>query len=501
MPRSYLTQQFLNYFDSADQRVRTYPNTLDAQLFNIAAVELEDLDLRYEREVNAHFVSPCPSLLDNRGIYFGARIPNTFVLPAGDILNKVEGLRNGNWITLPPYDDTLPTPAHIQIDTTRSAIPFDNPILFDLISSGTFLTSVTPAFTLPIPMPLTFWLEGLPASATIDVFIEGLAFPCSVWQKNRVTSSETISYSSEGLQTTRNVWSRIDSVTVRNLPTGSHLTCWHAPFNLPAVPDLGRPYIHPMFRDQQFSRYWQIVPGQLREVYEAGPLVGLNYVQSYSTPEVISAIVVEPNTYGLLAVSGRSLYYVDRREPLPGKLNMTAITSDPVYSINVTFDPTREGSTRYACIQALEHAHDSVIRAWRYVLQTPSGLVFAILPSGTFVTYSGGAGWSTGVPAEVSVPLTETGTYVFSVECVDVNNIVSADHFPYANLPLNTVKQLDISGIVPAVAGIAYDSRGRLWIWTGDFAVPVSFCYDAYVLDSSSMNLFLTDAFDGVRIS
>ena len=94
-----------------------------------------------------------------------------------------------------------------------------------------------------------------------------------------------------------------------------------------------------------------------------------------------------------------------------------------------------------------------------------------------------------------------TGTYVFSVECGDVNNIVSADHFPYANLPLNTVKQLDISGIVPAVAGIAYDSRGRLWIWTGDFAVPVSFCYDAYVLDSCSMNLFLTDAFDGVRIS
>jgi hypothetical protein len=161
---------------------------------------------------------------------------------------------------------------------------------------------------------------------------------------------------------------------------------------------------------------------------------------------------------------------------------MTAITSDPVYSINVTFDPTREGSTRYACIQALEHAHDSVIRAWRYVLQTPSGLVFAILPSGTFVTYSGGAGWSTGVPAEVSVPLTETGTYVFSVECVDVNNIVSADRFPYANLPLNTAKQLDISGLVPAVAGIAYDSRGRLWIWTGDFAVPVSFCYDAFLI-------------------
>src|ERR1039457_666235 len=80
-PISYLTQVLLNYYDETDIRVRTYPFTIDAQIFNLAANALEDLSLRYGREVNARFLETTPIQLDNQGVYYGARLPNTFVPP------------------------------------------------------------------------------------------------------------------------------------------------------------------------------------------------------------------------------------------------------------------------------------------------------------------------------------------------------------------------------------------------------------------------------------
>src|ERR1035438_2679629 len=126
-PISYLTQTLLNYYDETDIRVRTYPFTIAAQLFNLAANALEDLSLRYSREVNARFLETTPIQLDNQGVYYGARLPNTFVPPpvgSNPPLNVVQGQRSGVWTTLQPYDDRVPVPTRITVDTSRSVVPF-----------------------------------------------------------------------------------------------------------------------------------------------------------------------------------------------------------------------------------------------------------------------------------------------------------------------------------------------------------------------------------------
>jgi hypothetical protein len=211
-------------------------------------------------------------------------------------------------------------------------------------------------------------------------------------------------------------------------------------------------------------------------------------------------VAVEPRTYGLLAVSDSTLYYVDRREPMPSRLDVTGLTKEPLYSLNVVFDEARPGRTRYVSLQPLAHSGADSVRLWRYLLQCPDGQIFAITPDGAFVPYSGGAGWRSGVPAEVSVPVTNAGTYVFTIECLDNSNQPVVDNFPYPNLQLNPAKSFDLSDLVPEARGIAYDSRDRLWIWTGDLAVPVALRYDGYVLESDTRTLYLTDQYEKVKI-
>jgi hypothetical protein len=48
----------------------------------------------------------------------------------------------------------------------------------------------------------------------------------------------------------------------------------------------------------------------------AAGFTGLDYVQSYSLPEDIVDVAVEPWTNGLFAISASNLYYLDRRQPL-----------------------------------------------------------------------------------------------------------------------------------------------------------------------------------------
>jgi hypothetical protein len=72
----------------------------------------------------------------------------------------------------------------------------------------------------------------------------------------------------------------------------------------------------------------------------------------------LGAIAVEPNTWGILGAAGTSLIYWDRREPLPGQLSAPAMTTEPLYGLNVKYDISKPGSTRYAIQLALPR-HDS----------------------------------------------------------------------------------------------------------------------------------------------
>src|SRR3954470_376348 len=100
MHRSHLTQELQNYFDVKDPRVREGPYTIDAQLLNLAAVELEDLDLRMQRE-SGRALRAVALNIDNRGVYFGVSVPAEVDLSAPTIVGKILSVPTA----LVPFDD------------------------------------------------------------------------------------------------------------------------------------------------------------------------------------------------------------------------------------------------------------------------------------------------------------------------------------------------------------------------------------------------------------
>ena len=115
-------------------------------------------------------------------------------------------------------------------------------------------------------------------------------------------------------------------------------------------------------------------------------------------------------------------------------------------------------------------------------------------------TYSTTAGWRRGAPIPLTIPLAQIGTYVITLQCVGSDNIVLVDSVPYPNFALTPKAQFDLSGIVPAISGLSFDDRGRLWVWSGEFALPLAFHYDAYVLDADTQSIYLTDQVQGLVI-
>lgn len=505
--RSHRTQVLLNYFDITDQRVREEPYTIDAQLLNTAAMALDDSQLRISREIAPRSLATCPVGLDNQGVYFKVALPNGFTIDSGQTqLQQVTGTINGAQVTVQPYDDRLPVPSSYSADPTFSPVSMANPVLFDVTGNGDSTTRIwNPVqlgpFTLATPNRLTFWAEGVEGSGmNLDIFVQGDEFPLPVWVDQQEGASETITASDEGFFAGNLIWQNVKSIIIRGLPAGVRLRCWQMPFNLPAVPDSARPFTHPRFRDVLFDRYWHISKstGLLKELYMMDNYSTLEYVQSYAPSVALNAVCVEPNTWGILAASGSKLYYWDRREPLPRNLDVTALSTEPLYGLDVQYDITKPGATRYVVIRPVAYGSSSLSTTWRYVLTAPDGTVQIINQDGSFGPYSGGAGWQSVVPFKVSVPLVQIGTYVISLECMGSNRIVTSDEVPYPNLAVPVTNAYDLSSLVSTIKGIAYDAFGQLWIWTGTQAVPVKPRYDGYVLDPVGRALYLTDQYDSV---
>jgi hypothetical protein len=512
--RSHRTQVLLNYFDISDQRVREEPYSIDAQLLNTAAIALDDSQQRIAREIASRTLATCPTGIDNRGLYYMVKLPSNFPLAPGQtLLNQVIGTINSGStsqnIAVQPYDDRLPVPTGYIADPSQTQVAMANPVLFDVTGTGDETASIwNPQsfgpFPLPIPNILTFWLEGVQGSQmALNIFVQGEEYPLPVWADQQEGASETITSSDEGFFTGIKIWQNISSIIVRGLPVGVRLRCWQMPFNLPAVPDATRPYTHPLFRDVLFDRYWLLSTSEnlLKELYMMDNFSTLEYVQSYSMTTPLGAIAVEPNTWGILGASGTSLLYWDRREPLPGQLSAPAMTTEPLYGLNVKYDISRPGSTRYAILLPVPYGSASAMSTWRYLVMTPDGNYQALLPNGSLIAYSGGAGWQEGTlvpPAPVSLALMMTGTYVFILECMGSGPTATADEVPYPNLATPIGNTYDLSSIVPAIQGIAYDVMGRLWVWTGSNAVAIKPRYDGYILDPNSLAIYLTDTYDSV---
>jgi hypothetical protein len=207
-------------------------------------------------------------------------------------------------------------------------------------------------------------------------------------------------------------------------------------------------------------------------------------------------LAVEPNTNGLFTTDGSSLYYIDRRTPMPNNLVETGVTQEPAYGINVWNDYSKPGDTTYAYISPVAGATASTVTQYRYVVEDPNGNVFVLLPTSVLQAYTGSTGWTQGTPTAVSFPLTVFGTYVISLECLGSFNAKTTDTFPFNNLAINPLGSVtSLASLVPSIQGIAFDAYDKLWIWTGQFAIPVKISYDAYVWDASTRTIYATDPY------
>jgi hypothetical protein len=511
--RSHLTQRLQNYFDIEDARVRQLPYSLDAQILNAAAQSMEVHSLRYEREISGRMLASCPLSIDNRGVYYRVQLPNDFPLAAdADNLpiapKSVVGYRDNVIHELRAYDDLCFQPGSADYDSTRTPVRMTSPLL------GTINTALVGSLSpgvLPIPNRISFWTQDWGAGSTVlRVIITGVTWPRNLWPGTDSRISESFVVTQEGLSRSQNVWYSISSIHVYGLPEGAQMQVYAIEMNLPSVPDQTRPYMTWDDRETQLDRYWRVTPSALVESYyenSARSFPDLPVIRMVSCQVPISDLAIEPFTFGALALQSPAgslpvLLYFDRREPLPEKLAVSALTAEPNYGLSVAL--ADDGSLIPTVVLTTQaYANAGSESSHRYSVTDPDGIQTIYFKSPTlgwvqrpFDTYF----WSPGAPASgIEFPLTKFGTYVFRLETRSGSGTVLSDATPFLNQALDNSIAFELN--IPDARGIGYDYAQRLWIWDGYFLQPFTLQFDGYLFDPLTRSLYLTGQFDSVEVT
>lgn len=494
MHRSHLTQELLNYFDSADPYIRQGQSTLDAQLLNTVACEMESLERRIRLGRDAKYVSTCPLNIDNRGVWHRVIVPSSL----GEV-RQVRGYVDGTWINLRQYSAELPIPSRIEIERTIDPAIHSSPVLFS-IAGGADMQMVEDLDRMAVPNFLYLQASNLGETfGPVDVVIEGYPYPQTAGQR-RLTS-ETVVITDEVPVSTITIWSEVRKVEVRGLPADAVLTGMQYISAFSYVPDLDRPFTHPDLRDLPMDRFWTIDGRFLKEVYFAGRFVGYEDIQSYFCPTSLTGVAVEPNTAGIWATDGTKLYYMDRREPMPDNLHQTGLVEEPLYNLLVKYDRT-EHHTRYVELTPLAASRASECHKHRYLLQFNDRME-VVAPDGALLDFSPYAGWRPGAPKPLKLPVIENGSYLFILETQDTLGHTTRDVVAYANLHFSPLATFDLSGMVPKIEAVLFDGLQRLWVWDGTQLVPLRIHYDAYLMDHSTRQpfVYLTDDYQQVELT
>jgi hypothetical protein len=381
------------------------------------------------------------------------------------------------------------------------------PLLFeaygigDTVSQSWAVQRLGP-FTPSVTNRIHFWMDG-PGyyGLNVSVRITGQRYPMPAWSDAMTTTSELIKLNSLGWAQSKFEWASITQVQILNLPVGVSLSAYTSAFSLPMQPDVNRPYTDPEARDVLFDRYWTSSAGMLIEQFLVSNYAGWRYILSYQIPTVsFSGLAVEPNTWGMFAASGTTLYYFDRRETLPGSLQISAIIREPYYGLDVFIDETNLTPVKFVVLQPIPYANAPSAGSYRFLVTTPDGVTYALTPDGLFAEYTRNAGWRAGTPPTISIPLAMTGTYGFYLQAIGPDGVIVQDGVPWPNLAFSPLATLDMSHLVSDIQGLAFDDRNRLWVWTGTQAVPVEFQYNAYMIDQNTQAIYLTDSADGLVV-
>ena len=502
-----MLEEMLNYFPDTDERVRSLKYSLDAQLLNPMALGMEGHQRRVAREIQARSFN-APLNIDNRGVYYKCYVPSSVVLgttadgnaaPPSMISGRLPGL--SQYVQLRAYDDSLPVASRLERDTSLQPVAVSDPLLFTM--TGTDYPQVLDAEA-PIAFPntISLVLSNLPASAgVVEVILTGMAWPAPV-TGNPVGSSETVLIRDEGVAVSGLAYSSLKSVSVRGLAAGAVLQgyLFLAAGN---IPDPDRPVVDTEWRGFRFPRYWQLDQALLKDTYTRGRFTGYQIAESYLCDPPVSTIAVEPNTAGMWAASGTSLYYIDRRPAQPSRLSETALMVEPLYGLNVRYDESRPGQARYVRLSPDGYDRAPSTVQYRYLVEIPNTTgdqTWILTPAGALAPYTPYGGWRSGAPVGLSIALSAIGTYLFTLQCTDISGNLTEDVCPYMNAAMLTLAEFDLSTIVPCIQGICFDSLNRMWVWTGAFMVPLLLHYDSFLFDPDQGALYLTDLYDEVQM-
>ncbi len=493
---SRLTQEMLNYFDSEESRIRQARHTLDHQLLNTVAQSLEKSITKQEREVLSSRPLNVPVNLDNRGVYYKVQVPEAVTF------TKVEGMKGASWIQLQQYDDMLPVPSFVRYDSSRKrlSLPPGESILATAEGQGSDdVDLVLGPFELVHPNNLIIEVSGEPVSSlALDIHVEGSSYPAPVWLSEQDVVSEELFLFDWGVYKTKKVWSRIDRISVRNLSPGIVLRFMQNSMPLTWLLDEARPFVHHDERSVLRRRFWSVYPGGLQESYLPNRFAGFQTINRYQFASGITCAAIEPNTYGLFSAVGSSLYYFDRREPVPDNLN-TGLMEEPIYTLQVRED--FEAPVHTVALTPAPTSRAAEMSSFRYTVVMPDGERYAISADGQFVPYTSIAGFRKTAPQEIRIPLTQSGSYLFTMECRDQNGNSIEDRAAYRQLSAAPRVTIDLSPISSTLCGMYFDYRHSLWMWNGSHLIPVQLDYDGYVYEEDQRSVYLTGPYDQVRLS
>lgn len=505
MHYSHLTTELTNYFDEQDTRVRQVRHCLDAQVLNVAAMGLEAAELRLNREIQGRSLHQVPQNLDNRGVYQKLSLPPSLTLPfnGSELLPpaRIEGtLPDFTTVTVSPYDDLLPVPSRLSMDFLRQPIQVPTGIILsvnNLSSPQEFHPEA-----LPLPGRVGFWLDSLDDySGTVTVVVDGVLYPQIMGPDRSTTVTETLVLTQAGFAETRNIWSSITRIALYSLPSSATLTAYSLPLGWSRMLDPLRPYTHPDFRDVLFPRYWEFDDFRIRETYLSGRKSGYETITQILSPNKVTALAVEPNTYGLWVACGSQLHYLDRREPLPDRLDAAALSREPYYGVVVKFDPFKSRPDRTWLEITPEVYHGPLYAQHRWIVEMPDREQYLLSSSdGSLVAFNQYLGWQRGAPKTISFPILEDGTYVFTLQIQDGDGTIREDRCVWVQRPFDPKRSFDLSNFANEIQGIAFDHTQQLWIWADKVLIPLSIAYDGYLFDAQERALYFTDYYQTLKI-
>lgn len=217
-------------------------------------------------------------------------------------------------------------------------------------------------------------------------------------------------------------------------------------------------------------------------------------------------MTIEPNTDNLWVVDHDTIYLYTSKIPyqdlslLKGKQYDAASVIEPSSYYAVKGDAiTLDYVWRRPSLGFVSH------RVW---VEKPDGNLYS-LEDGSEVTYhTDTTSWFIGEPLNKAIRASEDyvldqyGDYVYTLECRYTDNSTSVDKRIISVLTQTARTQLSLSSItIPTVAGIDFDSEGKLWVLDiNGVKYQVERHYDTMLIDYERKLIYLREPYSQIRV-